>query len=429
MQYSGLTIVIPTRNRAKLAINSIQSILEQSVENIQIIVSDNSTIEFEAIELSGYCEPLTERGVHYITPPAPMPMTQHWNWAMDQFLELSESSHVAYLTDRMLFKPENLAEIVEIARRYPDHLLSYNHDRIVDHKTPIRLFQLPWTGKIFEINSGHLLLLVSRAYLHNCLPRMLNSVVPRTKIEEIRSRYGNTFDSISPDFSFCFRVLEMFNTILFFDKSVLINYALYRSNGESLAIGKNTSDHADFVKNLGDKPQNYAAPVPEFLTVYNAICHEYCLLQSQLTSGKFHEIDRRAYLKAIAYEVSKIENPQLRIEMEGLLSAHGWQDTERGNREQLSLVRKLFSPSRVANKLKWISAGAHTKKFWFVLLHLFGLRPPDNNRFGFATIEEAVGYAKRFPRRKEIGLELLEPLVSASERGAPSGSCKSPPEE
>ena len=43
--YNGSVVVVPTRNRAQIAMNAIRSVVDQPVDNVQILVSDNSTSE------------------------------------------------------------------------------------------------------------------------------------------------------------------------------------------------------------------------------------------------------------------------------------------------------------------------------------------------------------------------------------------------
>ncbi len=50
--YQGIVVVVPTRNRAQLAMNAVRSVLEQPVENVAVMISDNSTLESERDELS-----------------------------------------------------------------------------------------------------------------------------------------------------------------------------------------------------------------------------------------------------------------------------------------------------------------------------------------------------------------------------------------
>jgi len=54
----AVVVVIPTRNRSHLAVNAIRSVLEQPVETIRVIVSDNFTEEPDRFALAAFCEQL-----------------------------------------------------------------------------------------------------------------------------------------------------------------------------------------------------------------------------------------------------------------------------------------------------------------------------------------------------------------------------------
>src|SRR6266571_4565569 len=112
--YGGLTVVIPTRNRANLAQAAIKSVLDEGLSQVTILVSDNSTDDAGARALQAHCEALDPRLVRYIR----------------RALEPTGSSHFLYLTDRMVFKPGALGALVERARHFPDKVISYNTDRI-----------------------------------------------------------------------------------------------------------------------------------------------------------------------------------------------------------------------------------------------------------------------------------------------------------
>lgn len=415
MNFTGLTVVIPTRNRASLAVNAIKSVLDQDVDRIQVIVSDNSTLDIEIHQLSKYCTSEASRRVRYIRPPKPMSMSRHWDWVMGQFLEEIDCSHVTFLTDRMVFKRGMLKEAVEAARRSPDLLLSYNLDKVIDDSKPVTLHLNPWTGQILKLDSDDLLALVSNGLLHDCLPRMLNSIVPRSIIELIHARFGNVFSSISPDFSFCFRALAALECISFFDKSVLIHYAQHRSNGQNLSQGKRSRDHLDFLKHLGSEGLNFASPVPELSTIYNAICHEYCIVRNQTKSVKFPRIDSEAYLNANAAEISRVEDANLRNEMISLLHSHGWREAERTPDHQRSLIRKLLSIRTIANKIRWLLRGRYAKGLWLISSGVLGIPPPDDQRFGFRDSEDAIDFANRFPRRRSEQSQ-IEALLSGLRR-------------
>jgi glycosyltransferase involved in cell wall biosynthesis len=100
-----LAVVIPTRNRAELAINALRSVLAESSPAVHVVVSDNSTALEEAEKLSRFCTELGADQVRYIRPPHPQGMSDHWQWALEQARGQSESTHFTYLTDRMVFRP------------------------------------------------------------------------------------------------------------------------------------------------------------------------------------------------------------------------------------------------------------------------------------------------------------------------------------
>src|SRR5688572_5003201 len=167
---SETVVVIPTRNRADLAQNAIRSVLDQSVDNLHLIVSDNSTTEHSGV-LASFCEALSDPRLIYIAPPLALSMSRHWDWAMSQALQLYDSSHFIYLTDRSLFKPGELLNIVRLSRQHPDKVISYDWVTIFDHLWPILVEQQPQTGRLVEVSAARLLFLSSRSIFPRCLPR------------------------------------------------------------------------------------------------------------------------------------------------------------------------------------------------------------------------------------------------------------------
>lgn len=353
--YSGAVVVVPTRNRARIAMNAIRSVLEESIDNVQVLVSDNSTSEPDKQELADFCAGLNDPHLRYVRPPQSLAMPEHWQWAIEQALSGFSASHFTYLTDRMMFKTGCLKELLDLVALHPDKVITYNHDRIVDHVRPVRLEQYPATGKLWEVPTERLSWLVSQAVLHHGLPRMLNCIVPRPVFNRFCSRFGNVFASIAPDFNFCFRCLDLEQSVLFFDKSSLFHYALDRSNGASVSRGEMTVDNADFTANLpvDDSRRNYATPIPQLNTAVNAVFNEYLIYKHESMSPRFFDVDFQKYLAALAVEIRDVSDSQLRAQMHSLLEAHGYRNPDNGppspattwlNRTRAA-IRKLSTPT------------------------------------------------------------------------------------
>ncbi|MEP6636970.1 MAG: glycosyltransferase, partial [Acidobacteriota bacterium] len=353
VSYRGVVVVVPTRNRAELAKNAIRSVLAQPVDDLSVMISDNSTAPQERAELADFCAKLADRRVRYVTPPQPLSMSKHWDWALAEAMSFYDASHFVYLTDRMMFKSGQLQRITNVARHYPDKIISYNHDRIVDFPLPIRVERYPSTGKLFEIDCLHLSYIYSQAVPQVCLPRMLNCIVPRGALEAVRQRFGDVFSSISPDFNFGFRCLELFDNIIFYDCSAIFHYALERSNGASVTRGNLTNDHADFIANLpvNSANRNYATPIPQIVTAGNAIFHEYCFIKQETRSPRFFELNLERYLRQLAEELEEVDDSQAKDEMHSLLVAHGLKPDAQPKRTASAILRKLLSPRAVGNRL------------------------------------------------------------------------------
>jgi glycosyltransferase involved in cell wall biosynthesis len=398
---AGTIVVVPTRNRAEMATLAIQSVVDQASSDVAVVVSDNSTSDDEVALLTRYCSRFDDDEVRYVRPPEPLPMPQHWQWALHAALDSFAVERVLYLTDRMVFKPGELPQLLRIAGANPDRVVTYNHDTVLDHVRPIRLRLEPWSGRLFEIQSSHLLFLSSRAVIHPALPRMLNCVVPREVISAVEERFGTVFASISPDFCFAYRCLEQVPSILYWDRAPLLQHGLSRSNGSSYARGVNSPDRQDFASELKGVPMNFASPVPEFHTIRNAILHEYAFVKAESQSSSFPPIDPRGYLPAIIEDLSLFEDRDSRRRALQVLADNGW----------VGGSRKRYDAAMVAVRLMFYGWDAARAGYRAVSRLV-----PSASRFD--TVEEAIQFASRNERAPETELRHLEALFT------PGGSAR-----
>lgn len=398
--------MIPTRNRAELAINALRSVLAEHAPEVCVVVSDNSTAPEEVERLSRFCTELGADQVHYIRPPQPQAMSDHWQWALEQARRQSGFTHFTYLTDRMVFRPGSLRSLVEIAKRFPERVISYNHDLIDDHRRPVRLHEFRWTGRTVEIDSGYLLTLAAGAQHPPCNPRFLNCLVPASVVSAAEARFGSTFGSIAPDFCFAYRCLDVVDAILYWDRSALVNYAIDRSNGAAQARGIPSPDSADFEALLGDQRLNHATPVPEFRTITNAVLNEYCVVRAESGSAKFPEIDMKSYLAAMAVDLEAIEDPALAAAQRKLLIRHGGTPLPRGSGRIAARLRS--GPARLIRRLAIrVFANSLTQSAWAVAGGL-GVVPPPSRWFAFRSASEALAWTFRFPRWPSRELRRLD---------------------
>jgi glycosyltransferase involved in cell wall biosynthesis len=413
--YTSTVVVIPTRNRAAIAMNAIRSVLDQQVENVHVLVSDNSTSEADREVLASFCSKQPHNRLRYLRSPQSLAMAAHWDWAIQNALNCyPEASHFIYLTDRMMFRTGALSEITRLAALHPDKLISYNHDRIIDNVSPIRVEECPVSEKLLEIDTLHLSRLLSQSVFHPALPRMLNCIVPRPVLSRIYNRFTTVFSSVSPDLNFCCRCLEVEKSILFYDQSPIFHYALSRSNGASVSRGEMTPDYADFTANLpfANSIPNFATPIPQLATAVNYAFHEYCLFKQQTNSEKFFDLDMQKYLQANATELAQVIDPAVKREMLELLVANGYAEPALNGHTDSA---KVTFRKRFRSKFKRVLTAPATTGAWLFLARTLSIRPPGENRFEFSTLDEAIEYARNISRGNLSHRHTPEQLLKARE--------------
>jgi hypothetical protein len=314
-----ILVLVPTRNRPALAERAVGSVLECPAPSVQVMVSDNSTASTCVEELASFVAQRNDPRLSLIRPPSPLPMATHWDWALREGLRDESISHVVVLTDRMMFKIDGLESLLAIVARNCDKIISYDHDRIVDHCTPITVDLSPWSDDVLLVQSKRLLGLSAISSFPPALPRLLNSVVPRSILEGNVKIFGSIVGSIAPDYSFCYRSLSIVKEIAYWDRAPIFHYALGESNGESVSRGMSTAASTDFMSGIHGTIFA-AAPCPGIRTIRNAIMHEYCVVQNGPTGVRLPPVDLEKYVSVLWSEIKVMENRAVARDMQQALA-------------------------------------------------------------------------------------------------------------
>lgn len=403
-----LTVLMPTRNRADLARRGIASVLAAGTRLVTLVVSDNSSDPAEARALESYCRSIDDARLHYVRPPGSMPMAEHWAWALDVALGKSDATHVTVLQDRMQFLPGAIDCIGAIAEAAPQRVLAYLMDYVDDYRTPVRVIQREWCGALFEVPSAFILAKVSRAEIwFRALPRLINCVVPVSVIAEIAARFGTICGPLAPDYGFAFRCLALVDAVSYVDRPCLVQYGLHRSTGMNYSRGATAPDTVDFERQAG-APLNSAAPVPEIRSGVNAVVHEYCEVRSEGVAS-FPAVDRPRYLERLAEDVRLIEDARARGAQFALLRAAGWQGEPPATRGMAGLLARARGGD-IPRRVKRLAAGHLTQPVWMALDRL-GVHPPADQRFHFASLDDALAYMVRRPRPRRATCTHLRGMV------------------
>lgn len=386
-----IAFVVPTRNRAEMAIAAVNALRAQAGADALVVVSDNSPDGEQVRRLSAFCRGLADPRVLYIRAGGDLAQGSHWNWAVLEALQRSGATHVTVHYDRKVSRPGAAAALAHVAAEHPGRVVTYLQDFVSAEPPPLRAWQHPWTGKLFRIATRRTVELSAAGKaqaLGQALPILSNCLVPRTVVDAIVARFGTLCESTTADSCFAYRFCALFDDYLHLDRPLAILYGSHRSAGLGYLKGEG-GDFADYRATWRGEAWLDAAPVPGLNLGYNMLFHEYELVRQALgDGGRLPPLDRAGCLRDLAGSLYWIPAGEARERACALLRDHGWD----GEGAVLEVERRL---SWLRRFTLWV------RQRRALLAALAVAAPPTGvSGFRFRNDAEAVRYVLRFPRRR-----------------------------
>jgi hypothetical protein len=235
------------------------------------------------------------------------------------------------------------------------------------------------------------------------IPRLLNCIAPVSTVRAVQDRYGSVFDSIAPDFCFAYRLLTTVDNFVYYDRSVMIQTHLDRSNGANVSRRGNSDDARDFRANLEGGSLNPLVPLPGIEALYNSVLNEYCFVREE-SAGGLPPLETEGYLDHLAQEVAGKTDPAERAHDAELLRAAGWTGSLEHAKERWWEQMRVDSSCIGSYRTGAVKGMARSllghrlmKSVWNGLARV-GVQPFLAQRFRFRNTEEALAYALRHPR-------------------------------
>jgi glycosyltransferase involved in cell wall biosynthesis len=296
------SIVIPTRNRPELIGDSVASVLEQDFTDFELIVSDNSDLDRAETNFRQLAGARLDPRVRYIRPDQVLSMKDHWEWAIGH----AHGEFVGVLTDRMGYRLNALSVVKDALDVHPTSLIAFSNDRLDGEKPSYRLRRRRRSGQAYSVHSADALIECSKSSFSKFLPRMLNSFCRKSVLNELKAIYGTVFAGLSPDYSYCFRVLDHLDSYVVIDESLFITREAAASNGLAFTQNRPNEHSRDFLSRYADADQWASfAPVPEFSVPGSMILLEYEVARSQQKSGRLIPVDAAAFYKYAAERMAR----------------------------------------------------------------------------------------------------------------------------
>jgi len=243
------SIVIPTRNRANLLPNALQSALEQSDHDYEIIVSDNNSTP----ETHEVVRNLRDDRVRYFRVDRTLSMPDSWEFALSR----AQGEYVTILSDDDAVSPTLLERLHALLKEEQVKLISWirylyvMNDWYVEAERN-KLFLAPVSGRA-EVRSSEPIL---RRWFDGCsyysdAPMLFNACCHRSVIDSVKKRAGRLFLGSAPDIASSLAVLSETPVFGFIDDVLSLAGSGKQSIGANSMHGR-SGPFQDFVTELDD---------------------------------------------------------------------------------------------------------------------------------------------------------------------------------
>jgi glycosyltransferase involved in cell wall biosynthesis len=209
-----VTVAVPTRCRADLIADCIQSILSQTMVDFELLIIDTSPDRrTEAVALA-----YADSRLNYARASNSLSVIEAWN----RCVEIASGGNILILGDDDRLHPSFLAKSLEAMKSSDDIGFTFTHANKTDLKWTV---QRLW-GYEFP-REGHL---SSADYLaftleHECCISLASTVLVRKQVYDSVGLYRAEFGANTFDFNFYLRAARRFSA--YFLPEVLVDYRLH----------------------------------------------------------------------------------------------------------------------------------------------------------------------------------------------------------
>ena len=135
-----ITVAIPTYRRDVYLKEALESVLAQTVADLEIIVSDNANSATARALVESYSDPR----VTY----APLPENIGLHGNLTRCLHLGSAPYVTVLLDDDLMYPTNLEAKLALLEQHPNVGVAHSSFNYIDHAGEVSLENVNWTGDL-----------------------------------------------------------------------------------------------------------------------------------------------------------------------------------------------------------------------------------------------------------------------------------------
>lgn len=366
------SVVIPTKNRAFVVPNAIQSVLDQTFADFEVVVVDNDDSQATQEVLEAFDD---ARLRHVRT--GGLTMADNWERAYAE----ARGIYRVLLEDKSVLKPRALAKIFAALEKTPAPVVSWPQDMFNDTVEP------PYVGRgmasrgtqVFTSDQLLKLFMTERRGIAELrLPRGMNSAIHVDLYKTILSGpLGRLCPPVSPDYTMAYLQLNYADTVLNIEDCLTVYGSCKLSHG--WATTKQVISNSYLKRDFGlDSYDQYwkAVPAPIYITAAYTF-NDYVLIRSQV-SGRLERfpLDPHQYFLEAARDIRMVQSTGINMDT---VQA----DWERGIAKQPEAVRRsvrsiLAREYPTPSPARRLLEKSRLAGLYRLVKSLFGWRPPSD---------------------------------------------------
>ena len=327
------SVIIPTKNRSHVLSFAIQSVLNQTFDDFEIIVSDNDDSEILTREaVKAFFDPR----IRYFRTTGTLSMPDNWQFGLDQ----AKGQYITVLEDKQVLYPDGLASMHSILSETGAAVLTWDGDHLDDTYNPPELIKFYGSGKVSTQASEEMLAGYARRLINYRLPRMINSCVKRSVVDYIQREtpLRRFFIPVCPDLSAAFIQLNYVNEIIHIDRSFFIWAAASLSAGRAIRLKTDVGRRS--IEDIRDPGLYYDyVPIKSISLTNNFAINDYRRLRN-LLGGRLsrYPISHHTYLVAVYKDILR----SIKLGVDMTEEKDQWKDYFRSQRSNLKLKVSLY---------------------------------------------------------------------------------------
>ncbi|GEM_PF-1341796 len=251
-----ISLVIPTRERSETLFFTLQTALNQTHENYEIIVSDNFSQDNTKQVVNSFCD----SRIKYINTQKRLSMCENWDFAFEHV----KGEYVIYIGDDDAILPGAIKKLQLLIEKSSYEIYFWQpHDYRwpINHSKSLIEFVSPKI-KPYKMNLKKLAKFAIQwgGWRYHTLPLGYHSAVSTQILKKIKNKTGKVFHSTCPDVFLGFALPVFTTECIHIGESLTVNGRSAKSNGGSIYTKVGMAIHQKFLKEYDNYKMHKTIP-------------------------------------------------------------------------------------------------------------------------------------------------------------------------